>query len=255
MTCATRARDADERRAQATLYRIRNRVAHLEPLLETGSVLRAVTAVRWVLSLIDRSAAAFVLSRQANQELTWSFQAAGAIAQTTPVKIASDSPVRDDVRQLLDEHLTDMFATSPAESVHALDHSALLAPTVTFWTARDDDGTLLGCGALSELAVPDNVRDAGPRHGEIKSMRTAAPARGRGVASALLDTVLAEAQRRAYTRVSLETGTQDYFAPARRLYARHGFAECGPFGNYILDPNSVFMTLELPGHAGGPAGS
>ncbi|MBA8808042.1 putative acetyltransferase [Promicromonospora sukumoe] len=158
------------------------------------------------------------------------------------MQISPDSPAADDVRRLLDEHLTDMFATSPAESVHALDHTALLAPSVTFWTARDDDGTLLGCGALKEL---DGTS------GEIKSMRTAGPARGRGVASALLDVVLAEAERRGYARVSLETGTQDYFAPARRLYTRHGFAECGPFGSYVLDPNSVFMTLELP--AGRPA--
>jgi putative acetyltransferase len=175
------------------------------------------------------------------------------------VKIAIDSPARDDVRRLLDEHLTDMFATSPAESVHALDHSALLAPTITFWTARDDDGTLLGCGALSRLDVPGDparsgqdqtgLAHTGPSstgpHGEIKSMRTAAHARGRGVASALLDAVLAEARRREYTRISLETGPQDYFAPARRLYARHGFTECGPFGSYTLDPYSVFMTLEL----------
>jgi putative acetyltransferase len=158
------------------------------------------------------------------------------------VNIATDSPVRDDVRRLLDEHLTDMFATSPAESVHALDHSALLAPGITFWTARDDDGALLGCGALSELGGPPGER---PRHGEIKSMRTSAPARGRGVGAALIETILAEARRRGYTRVSLETGPQDYFAPARRLYARHGFAECGPFGSYALDPHSVFMTLEL----------
>jgi putative acetyltransferase len=170
------------------------------------------------------------------------------------VHIATESPTLDDVRRLLDEHLADMYATSPAESVHALDHSALLAPTVTFFTARDD-GVLLGCGALSELTAGPSH----PGHGEIKSMRTAAPARGRGVASALLDTVLAEARRRRYTRMSLETGTQDYFAPARRLYARHGFTECGPFGSYTLDPHSVFMTLELPAHqhvtAGDPAGS
>jgi putative acetyltransferase len=156
------------------------------------------------------------------------------------VNIATDSPVRDDVRRLLDEHLTDMFATSPAESVHALDHSALLAPEITFWTVRDDDGTLLGCGALKELDPGQ-----GDTHGEIKSMRTAAHARGRGVASELLTTVLAEARRRRYSRVSLETGSQDYFAPARRLYARHGFTGCGPFGDYTLDPHSVFMTLEL----------
>ncbi|MDR7380609.1 GNAT family N-acetyltransferase [Promicromonospora iranensis] len=163
------------------------------------------------------------------------------------MNIAIDSPARDDVRRLLDEHLTDMFATSPAESVHALDHSALLAPAITFWTARGDDGTLLGCGALNELE-PGTEQGHEQGHGEIKSMRTALQARGKGVASALLETVLTEARRRRYTRVSLETGSQDYFAAARRLYARHGFAECGPFGDYTHDPHSVFMTLELPAH-------
>jgi putative acetyltransferase len=172
--------------------------------------------------------------------------ATGPIPEDGAVRITTDSPARDDVRRLLDEHLTDMFATSPAESVHALDHSALLAPTVTFWTARDDDGALLGCGALSRLDVPGDPSDARPGHGEIKSMRTAAHARGQGVASALLETILIEARRREYTRVSLETGSQDFFTPARRLYARHGFTECGPFGSYALDPHSVFMTLELP---------
>jgi putative acetyltransferase len=168
------------------------------------------------------------------------------------VNISPEPPTRDDVRRLLDEHLTDMFATSPPESVHALDHSALLAPSVTFWTARDDDGTLLGCGALSELDPGAEPREGEPREGEIKSMRTTAHARGKGVATALLGAVLAEAGRREYTRVSLETGTQDFFAPARRLYARHGFVKCGPFGSYTLDPNSVFMTLDLPGSR--PAG-
>ncbi|GAB3163492.1 GNAT family N-acetyltransferase [Myceligenerans halotolerans] len=150
--------------------------------------------------------------------------------------IAIDSPARADVRSLLDEHLSEMHATSPPESVHALDHSALLAPSITFWTARDDTGALLGAVALSELT---------PAHGEVKSMRTTAPARGRGVGAALVRHVLAEARSRGYARLSLETGTQEYFAPARRLYARHGFTECGPFADYGPDPASTFMTLTL----------
>lgn len=149
--------------------------------------------------------------------------------------IRVDDPARDDVRRLLDEHLADMFATSPAESVHALDHEALSRPSVTFFTVRDGE-LLLGCGALQRL-------DDG--HGEIKSMRTASAARGRGVGGAVLGRLLAEGVARGYRRLSLETGTQDYFAPARRLYARHGFVECGPFAAYVLDPNSVFMTREL----------
>jgi putative acetyltransferase len=152
--------------------------------------------------------------------------------------VSQDSPSTPDVLTLLGEHLTDMYATSPACSVHALDHTALLAPSITFLTARGDDGSLLGCGALKELD---------PRHGELKSMRTTAAARGRGVATAVLRALLALAAERGYARVSLETGPQDYFAAARRLYARHGFTECGPFGDYSLDPFSVFMTLELAG--------
>jgi len=151
------------------------------------------------------------------------------------MQIAIDDPWRADVRTLLEEHLADMYATSPPESVHALDPGALAVPGVTFWTVREDEG-LLGCGALKEID---------PAHGEIKSMRTASAARRRGVAAALLEHALAEGRRRGYGRISLETGTQDFFAPARALYASRGFTECGPFEGYVEDPHSVFMTREL----------
>ena len=151
------------------------------------------------------------------------------------ILIGPDTPEREDVLQLLAEHLADMYATSPAESVHALDPSALAGPGISFWTAREDS-RLLGCAALKHLA---------PGEGEIKSMRTAAPARGRGVASALLLHVLAEARSTGYRRLYLETGSQEFFAPARRLYERHGFADCPPFAGYQPDPHSVFMALHL----------
>ena len=156
------------------------------------------------------------------------------------ISIDRDSPTREDVRRLLDEHLADMFATSPAESVHALDHAALSAPSITFWTAREE-GVLLGCGALKILDAAPGT----PLQGEIKSMRTTATARGRGVAALMLGHILDDARARNLERVCLETGTEDYFAPARRLYARHGFTECPPFAGYVLDPNSVFMELRL----------
>ena len=142
---------------------------------------------------------------------------------------------RDDVLALLDEHLAEMRATSPAESVHALPVGALRADGVTFWTARDGD-VLVGCGALKDL---------GGDHAEIKSMRTTISARGHGVGQRLLRHLLDEARHRGFTRVSLETGTQEHFLPARRLYERHGFASVGPFGDYILDPNSTFYSREL----------
>lgn len=110
------------------------------------------------------------------------------------------------------------------------------------FSVAEADGALLGCGALSELA-PTTATSAGL--GEVKSMRTARPARGRGVAGAVLDRLVALARERGYAAVSLETGPQEYFAPARRLYARHGFVPCGPFGSYSPDPCSVFRTLDL----------
>lgn len=154
---------------------------------------------------------------------------------TTVTEIQPGDLADERVIRLLTDHLTDMFATSPAESVHALDVSGLSVPEVTFWTIAEGD-RLLGCVALKEL---------GPGHGEVKSMRTDAVARGRGLGARLLEHVLAESTRRGYHRVSLETGSQEFFRPARTLYAKFGFRESGPFGDYRLDPNSVFMTLEL----------
>ncbi|KGJ71993.1 GCN5 family acetyltransferase [Cryobacterium roopkundense] len=151
------------------------------------------------------------------------------------IQIEREAPIGADVRQLLGEHLADMFATSPAESVHALDVRQLCEPEISFWTAREDGG-LLGCGALKQLPS---------RQGEIKSMRTTAGARGRGVATLLLARIIEAARRDGNETVNLETGTEDYFAPARRLYSRNGFTDCEPFADYSLDPNSVYMELRL----------
>lgn len=136
---------------------------------------------------------------------------------------------------LLRIHLAKARQESPPESVHALDLAGLQAPEITFWAAWDD-ALLLGVAALKQLT---------PDHAEVKSMHTAEAVRGRGVGGALVRHVIATARARGYSRLSLETGSMDYFRPARSLYQRHGFTECGPFAGYVLDPNSVFMTLVL----------
>jgi len=128
-----------------------------------------------------------------------------------------------------------MHALSPPESVHALDLAALRKPEITFWTAWSR-GELLGCGALKAL---------GPADGEIKSMRTTSTRRRTGVGRAMLEHIIAEARTRSYTRLSLETGSMEAFAPARRLYESFGFTFCAPFADYTEDPNSVFMTRIL----------
>jgi putative acetyltransferase len=140
-----------------------------------------------------------------------------------------------EIHELLREHLRNMMLHSPPESVHALDIEGLRQPEITFWTVWEN-GELLGCGALKEL---------GSGHGEIKSMRTSSRHLRKGVAKNLLNHILAEAGRRGYSRLSLETGSMEAFEPARELYAGFGFTYCEPFADYVEDPYSVFMTREL----------
>lgn len=135
----------------------------------------------------------------------------------------------------LQAHLDDLAPTAPPSSQHALDVGALQRPGVRLWTAAAD-ASLVGTVALAAVE---------PGHEELKSMRTDPSRRGAGIASALLQHALADARGRGVERISLETGSQPFFAPARALYAKHGFTECPPFGDYRPDPNSTFLTLAL----------
>lgn len=150
-------------------------------------------------------------------------------------EIEVDDPRKPDVRALLERHLTFSLETSPPEHSFALDVDGLLDPVITFYTYRVS-GELLGIGALKELD---------PAHGEIKSMHTAAAARGRGVGRAMLTHLLGVAWSRDYTRVSLETGTMAEFTAARALYSSAGFSPCEPFADYKPSPDNYFMTLVL----------
>lgn len=151
------------------------------------------------------------------------------------MEIKIDDLSGGEVIQLLEEHLADMYATSPPESVHALDVEALKSPNITFFSGWLG-GELKGCLAIKELT---------PQHIELKSMRTAYASRKSGVASKLLTHALNSAIEQGYQQVSLETGTQDFFLPARNLYEKFGFSYCGPFADYEIDPHSHFMTREL----------
>lgn len=141
-------------------------------------------------------------------------------------------------------HLADMAPTAPPESRHALDLSKLQQPGVRLWVGRED-GVLVTTGALATLDAPHEVPHQAPRDEEVKSMRTAPDRRGRGIARRMLDHLLDDARSRQVPRVWLETGSMEFFAPARALYRSAGFIECGPFGSYVTDPHSTFMTLLL----------
>lgn len=136
---------------------------------------------------------------------------------------------------LLHIHVTTAHAATAGGSAHALDVTGLQTPDIQFWTIWDGE-TLAGTGALKRLS---------PDHGELKSMHTAQALRGRGVGAAMLRHLIETARAEGFTRLSLETGSRDYFRPAHALYERHGFTDCLPFGAYLHDPNSRFMTLPL----------
>ena len=141
----------------------------------------------------------------------------------------------EDVQRLLAFHFQQMRGNSPPEACHVLPAEGLRAADVTFWSVRDR-GQLLAVGALKQLD---------PAHGEIKSMRTAPEALGRGVGRVLLRHIVAEAQRRGYRRLSLETGRTEPFAAALRLYESEGFVRCGAFAGYRDTPFTRFFTREI----------
>ena len=158
------------------------------------------------------------------------------------MNIVVDDLSGPEVAEFLTGHVRQMRSITPAEFAFALDLDALRKPDVTFWTVRDDDGTLVGCAALKRLD--------GGGHAELKSMRTATDRLRSGVASRLLEHIIAEARRTGVTRISLETGTDEFFAPARRLYAKFGFTPCPPFGDYQASAHNTFMTLPVAATSG-----
>lgn len=139
------------------------------------------------------------------------------------------------IAAFLTEHIEEMRSITPLESKHALDLDGLRQPGITFWSMLDGD-TVVGCAAMKRL-------DAA--HAELKSMRTARSRQRSGIGSRLLEHVLGEATRAGFSRISLETGSADFFRPARSLYQKYGFDYCEPFADYKLDPHSVFMTRTL----------
>lgn len=154
----------------------------------------------------------------------------------TGYRIAEDDLSGADIRALLEQHFAGMLANSPKDSCHFLDFEGLKAPGVTFWSVRDETGTLAACGAMREID---------PSHGEIKSMRTADAFLRKRAGAAMLAHILETARSRGYRWLSLETGSGAAFEPAQALYRGFGFAECGPFGDYVADPFSRYMTIAL----------
>jgi putative acetyltransferase len=149
--------------------------------------------------------------------------------------IAKESPLGPDLALLMARHTADMHAQTPPESIHMMDASQLAVPEVSFFVMREA-GHPVAMGAFKRLSGT---------HGEIKSMHVLREHRGKALSKMMLMHLIDEAQKFGLTRLSLETGAEPIFAPARGLYERAGFTYCPPFEGYTLDPNSVFMTMAL----------
>jgi len=148
------------------------------------------------------------------------------------IRIAAESPLGADLGLLMQRHTAEMQADTPPESIHMLDAAQLAQPGVAFFVMRDT-GVPVAMGAFRRL---DGT------HAELKSMHVLAEVRGRGLSRLMLAHLIAEAKAAGLVRLSLETGSQDMFRPARSLYENAGFTKCPPFQGYVDDPNSVFMT-------------
>ena len=151
------------------------------------------------------------------------------------INIQLDDLSSQESQSIVREHMAGMLANTPIESVHALPLEKLRQPNMTFWTAWNGSD-LCGCGALQTL-------DA--QHGEVKTMRTRTKFLRQGIGQAVLNHIINHATQKGLNRLSLETGSSDVFSAARAMYLRNGFEICEPFGDYKLDPLSVFMTKHI----------
>ena len=139
------------------------------------------------------------------------------------------------VNELLTKHFIELRSVSPAGSTHVLDITGLKDQSIKFWSLWDND-ELIGCGALKFL---DKI------HGEFKSIRVVDKFRKKGVGEKIINYLIEEAKKLGIKKLSIETGSGKFFAPARKLFVNFGFQPCLPFAHYKEDPNSCFYTKDL----------
>ena len=140
-----------------------------------------------------------------------------------------------EVNDLLKKHFIELRSVSPAGSTHVLDIAGLKDKSIKFWSLWENDN-LIGCGALKFLEK---------NHGEFKSIRVADKFRKKGIGEKIINHLIEEAKKLKILKLSIETGSGDFFLPARKLFSKFGFKECPPFAHYKVDPNSCYYSLNL----------
>mgnify|MGYP000882968506 FL=1 len=138
-----------------------------------------------------------------------------------------------EVLELLNKHFIELRSVSPDGSAHVLDIEGLKDQNIKFWSLWEDN-LLMGCGALKFL---------NKEHGEFKSIRLVDSFRKKGNGIKILKHLIFEAKKLNIKRISVETGTGDFFTPARKLFNKCGFKLCKPFAHYKEDPNSCYMSM------------
>ena len=154
----------------------------------------------------------------------------------TPVAIAIETPLQDDVRAMVTALNDALRPLSPPEFQFQLTVEDMDEPATTLFVARDGDGRPLGMGALKR-------HDASL--GEVKRMFTDRRARGAGVGGAVLASIEARARHLGLERLALETGATSGYEPAWRIYERAGFRRCGAFLDYPDSGYSAFFEKKL----------
>jgi putative acetyltransferase len=151
------------------------------------------------------------------------------------IVITNENSLTDELGQILQAHWLFCTSSTPIEHVYALDASKLFSPDITVFGARID-GELVGVGAMRRLDT---------EHAELKSMHILAKSRGLGVGKAMVAHIEEFARRSGIERMSLETGTNEAFRPARELYKSLGYQSCDAFGDYVLSEDNMCMTKSI----------
>ena len=138
-----------------------------------------------------------------------------------------------EVLELLNKHFIELRSVSPEGSAHVLDIEGLKDQNIKFWSLWENN-LLMGCGALKFL---------NKEHGEFKSIRLVDKFRKKDNGIKILKHLIFEAKKLNIKKISVETGTGDFFIPARKLFNRCGFKPCKPFAHYKEDPNSCYMSM------------
>ena len=139
------------------------------------------------------------------------------------------------VNKLLIKHFKELRSVSPKGSTHVLDIDGLRNPSIKFWSLWQQD-KLIGCGAIKFLS---------DKHGEFKSIRIVDEFKRKGLGKKIIAHLIKKAKLNNLKKISVETGTGEFFKPARILFKKTGFKECKPFAHYKEDINSIYFDIEI----------